>query len=173
MHTEGSQEETRQLVPAPRGQALGIPVGNEQGIERFESQPIEIDDPLVKFELLEKPQRVFFYQRRDADGDILEDSPIFACNEQEAAMTGRFSKQIGSSDGRAYYETLLRCGVKKGHLIPLSRAKSILQAAFDAELEVARGHKVRPQLKTHTLNGVLMTEHEYLSRMGEAKPYRA
>lgn len=123
--------------------AVALPVGNEGGVQRFETVSNEYDDPLVKFEIIERPRPVFFYQRRDADGDVMEDSPIFACYEQEAAMVAKFNKQIGSSDGTTYYNYLKNSGLKKGQLVPRSQAAKILQAAFDAELAVARGKKKR------------------------------
>lgn len=57
----------------------------------------------VKFTRIEKPRRIFFYKLKDTDGDVIEDSPLIACYEQEAGMFGQFHKLLGVGDGMAYY----------------------------------------------------------------------
>lgn len=57
----------------------------------------------VKFTRVEKPRRVFFYKAKDIEGDIIEDSPLMACYEQEAGMFGQLHKLVGVGDGMAYY----------------------------------------------------------------------
>jgi hypothetical protein len=102
---------------------------------------------LVSMVNIEKARRVFFYQKKDEDGDVMAGTPIIACYEQEAGMYGKFHKLIAVGDGQAYRKSLLECGVKTGQTITAGEAKKILQAAFDAELAAAKanGKKVRPQ----------------------------
>lgn len=143
----------------------------------------------VKFSRIEQPSKVFFYKKKDGEGDIIEDSEIFACKEQEAGMFGKFHKLIGVGDGKTYYATLKNAKVtevcykcmgsktveqaisnpvdgktimerkpceacnglgntqktlRAGMVIPVSEARRVLQEAFDAELEGARGKKEKP-----------------------------
>lgn len=110
---------------------------------------LEATDPkdleFVKLNQLERPQRTFFYQRRDGDGDVVEDSEIFACHEQEAGLFGKFHKLIGVGDGTTYFNYVKSHMPKKGELISINKAQEILKEAFAAELAVARGNKTRPK----------------------------
>lgn len=123
------------------------------------------------FQRIEKPTKIFFYERIKDNmfgpemkdvfiGDSPQD-PVFACKEQEAAMlhmpqnAGKF-RQIGVGDGRAYYQSLANCGVQPGQRIPVEQGRKILQDAFKAELEVARGHHEMPQYEyVHTPDGTV------------------
>jgi hypothetical protein len=163
----------------------------------LDEAPQQLD--FVKFARVEQPSKIFFYQRKDEDGDTITDSPIFACKEQEAGMFGKFHKLVGVGDGRAYYESLKTakvkeicgtCGgakfieqmveeegkmVKKQHpcdtckgfgtvektlrsgmVIPVAEAKRVLQEAFDAELEAARGKKDRPVYRNVSFDDTIM-----------------
>lgn len=60
----------------------------------------------VKFNKIDPPRKTFFYQQKDEEGDVLANSEIFACYEQEAGMFGKFHKLIGVGDGMHYYETV-------------------------------------------------------------------
>jgi len=102
-----------------------------------------------KLNHIEPATKIFFYQHKDADGDIVEGSDIFACKEQEAGMYGRFHKLIGVGEGKLYRQTILdeckKRGITKNKLVPINIIKEILQMAFDAELNAARGKKSRPK----------------------------
>lgn len=89
-----------------------------------------------------KPQRMFFYKRLDTD-------QIVCFTEAEAAMQEKGShrfllRQVGVSDGSAYWQSIRSCGVKNGQRIPLAQAQKILADAFAAELESARGKYSKP-----------------------------
>lgn len=94
-----------------------------------------------KLELREqdqKRQRLFFYKR-------LTDDQILCYTEAEAARMMESShapvlRQIGVSDGSAYWSYLKNCGVKPGQRITVQRAQELLTAAQNAEMEAARGH---------------------------------
>lgn len=99
------------------------------------------DVTMVRFKAPEQPVKTFFYQRQNGE--------IFACQNDEAATLMRsshasFLKQLGASDGTTYYNYLLNCGVKAGERIPLEQAQDMLRAAFNAELEAAKGHFEQP-----------------------------
>ena len=115
----------------------------------------------VTFKGAERPRKTFFYERiehKNYSGyiDDPEDTSetIVAFSEQEAAsLTPEKWRQVGVSDGRAYAQTILDSGVSKGTKITLQRAREILKKAFDAELEVARGHFERPVVQTYHFMG--------------------
>lgn len=145
------------------------------------------DVEYVKFVRAETPRKVFFYQRKDTEGDIIADSPIFACYEQEAGMYGKFHKMVGVGTGEAFYAYLKNakvteicpgCGgakvveqavtkngktvfekipcakcngmgtheklLRANMIISVAESKRILQAAWDAEWEIAKGKKDKP-----------------------------
>ena len=86
----------------------------------------------------QKPQRLFFYKR-------LTDDKILIFTEAEASFMMESShrpilRQIGVSDGRAYWNYLRNCGVRVGERILVTKAQEILNAAMDAEMEAARGN---------------------------------
>lgn len=136
--------------------------------ENLSEPPVEIE--YVKFQNLEKPRKTFFYQRKDADGDVFEDAPIFACYEQEAGLYGKFHKMIGVSDGTAYYNSLKTSGVKPGQVITVQKAREILKTAFDAELKAARGHKERPVYKNIIFDDSIMRHKNGRSIMESFNP---
>lgn len=114
----------------------------------------------VTFKGAESPKVTFFYERLDKQNQIgYIDSPenqaeVIAVGEQEAAtMNPTKWRQVGVSDGSAYANTILKCGVTKGTRIPIERAREILKTAFDAELEAARGHFRRPIKRTYHFMG--------------------
>lgn len=89
-----------------------------------------------------QPQRVFFYER-------LTDNKILQFMEQEAALQMKGSqklilKQIGCSDGQTYKNFIKNCGLKAGEMVPRSKMREILQGAYNAELEAARGNYAIP-----------------------------
>ena len=96
-------------------------------------QPLEY----VQFKRIETPQKTWFYQKPNGE--------IFACQEQEATWSGKKFKMIGVSDGNAYVNYLRNCGVATGQVIPVEKSKEIMVGAFNAELEVAKGHFERPK----------------------------
>lgn len=102
-------------------------------------EPQELE--MVKFQGPEKAVRVWFYQRKDTNGDVFEDAPIIACHEQEAAMFGKFHKLIGIGDGVIYFNHIRDSGLKKGTFVDKAVAQRVLQEAFDKELEAARGKR--------------------------------
>jgi hypothetical protein len=85
-----------------------------------------------------KLQRFFFYKR-------LTDDKVFCWTEAEADLMLKSSHKvilrlIGVSNGTAYSKSIQNCGVKIGQVIPVKRAQEILNAAYEAELESARGN---------------------------------
>lgn len=118
-------------------------------LEEVEAPP---PTEFVKLNRIEKPRPMFFYQKLcdyeeyDDQGQVIE-YPIFACSEVEAAglkSTKRYRfKQIGYSDGRAYWQ-YLRTHIQKGKIYPIEEAKQIMRDAEAEELKVARGHLKRP-----------------------------
>jgi len=113
----------------------------------------ELDkDPLptleyVRLNQLEKPQKTFFYQKKDKNGQPIPDT-IFACNEQEAGQFGKKHILIGVSDGTTFYNHIRNSGVKRSEMIPIAKARQIMLEAFDAELAVAKGHFEDPKFQT-------------------------
>jgi len=77
----------------------------------LDAAPQELN--FVKFSRVEQPKKIFFYQKKDDEGDVIIDSEIFACHEQEAGMFGKFHKLIGVGDGKTYYESLKNARVKE------------------------------------------------------------
>lgn len=67
----------------------------------------------VKFTRIETPRTIFFYKRKDAEGDEIEDSDVFACYEQEAGRFGKFHKLVGVGDGKAYYNYLKNASIEE------------------------------------------------------------
>lgn len=76
----------------------------------LDAEPLELE--WVKFARIERPRPVYFYKQKDTDGDVIEDSPLMACREQEAGMFGQFHKLVGVGDGVAYYESLKTAKVR-------------------------------------------------------------
>lgn len=115
----------------------------------------------VTFKGAESPKKTFFYElieHRNYSGYI--DSPennqaqIIAVSENEAATLNQNKwRQVGVGDGSHYAKTIQNCGVRKGERIPIERARKIMQDAFDAELQAARGHYERPVLQTYHFMG--------------------
>jgi len=109
---------------------------------------------------LTKAQRTFFYVRMNEDGE--EFGERFACNEQEADLIRRnihkgFYRLLGASDGTTFARFIRECGVKHGESISIERAQQILKDAFEAEFEVAKGKKMRPQGQhVHLDSSILM-----------------
>lgn len=92
---------------------------------------------MVAVHQLEPAKKTFFYEKPSGE--------IFACGEQEAALFGKNYRQIGVSDG-ATFRTYMRKAGFKGDVLEREKAQLLLKEAFDAELEVARGHFERPKL---------------------------
>lgn len=103
--------------------------------EMAETPPQKLE--YVEFKRVEVPQKTWFYQKPDGE--------IFACKEQEATWSGKKFKMIGVGDGKVYADYLKKCGVSIGQVITAKRSKEILDGAFKAELEAARGHLERPR----------------------------
>ena len=104
----------------------------------------------------ERPQKTFFYRRLLEDDDAFADvnASIFACHEEEAAQLDlRRFKQVGVSDGTTYRKHLAE-HVPRGAEIPIENIRQALKDAFNAELEVARGHFLRPKRKLRFIGGV-------------------
>lgn len=85
-----------------------------------------------------KLQRFFFYKR-------LTDDKLLCYTEAEADFMQKSSHKVilrllGVSDGSAYAKSIRECGVKVGQVIPVKRAQDILNNAWAAELESAKGH---------------------------------
>lgn len=90
-----------------------------------------------------QPQRYFFYHR-------MTDDQMLCFTEAEAAMmmksTHKFMlRYLGCSNGQAYAKSIRECGVKPGEVILKTKAQEILNAAFAAELEAAKGHYDQPE----------------------------
>lgn len=85
---------------------------------------------MVKFNMLEKPQPVYFYRRHNGT--------LITMGETEAATFGKFHRFLGKSDGTAYYNYLKNCGVRLGQTIPMAKAQEIMQAAWKAEFEAMK-----------------------------------
>jgi hypothetical protein len=111
---------------------------------------------MVKLNTLSKPQKVFFYERiideGENDGTANSVKPqIVSLTEEEAALAIKRDsfrqnhRQIGTSDGKAYNQFILDSMPDRNALIPIERAKEILRGAFEAEINVARGHKQEPK----------------------------
>lgn len=85
----------------------------------------------------------WFYER--------EDGTVFDVSEQEAAtiekdpQRSRQLRRWGFSDGMSAITYLRNCGFKPGQEVPHEKAKEIQKAAYDAEMEVAKGKWRRPQ----------------------------
>ena len=103
----------------------------------LETEEAPKDLQQVAFNQLERPQKTFFYQRNNGD--------VFACYEAEAALYGKFHKQLGVSNGQAYFDFIKNSGIKKGQRISVEKAQEILNGAFQAELAVAAGKFQRPK----------------------------
>lgn len=147
-----------------------------------ELEQIEPAPPIeyTMFRQLEPPKEVFFYERvsdqfsentNEYAGIGIGDSPqgaekIFACSEQEAAWLHRNEnkgkyRQIGHSDGKTYYDVIKNSGLRPGSRVPIQQVRELLQKAFQAELEVARGKLKEPRLRTVITDG---TVPEYIRR---------
>ncbi len=117
-------------------------------------EPVQ-DIEYVKFKAIEPPKKTFFYERQNGE--------IIACNNDEAANLMRSShkhliKQVGVSDGTAYSNFLRNSGVKMNQIIPIAQAKELLDGAFKAELEAARGHFERPYYNPVTFDASFPVE---------------
>lgn len=87
-------------------------------------------------------QQFFFYKR-------LTDEKILCFTEGEADFMMKSShrvilRQLGVSDGSAYSKYIKECGMRSGQRIPRKKAQEILDGAFNAELEAAKGHYREP-----------------------------
>lgn len=100
----------------------------------------------VKMQNIESARTVFFYQRKDADGDVIAESEVFACYEQEAGLYGKHHKLIAVGDGQAYRKTLIDSGIKPGQVITAAAGRDLLHLAFANELAAAKlsGNRRRP-----------------------------
>lgn len=110
----------------------------------------------VRLHKLEKPRTTFFYQRLtdegeaeqfpEVDGEFGETQRkgprIEAFSEKEAAglQKGQW-RQVGVSDGKAYYTVIQEAIKQHGHSMPIAVARDAIQRAFDAELKVAKANK--------------------------------
>lgn len=90
----------------------------------------------VAFSRIEPARKTFFYQKTDGT--------FFACNEDEAAMTGEYHLLVGVSDGTTYREHIRKSGIRSGQMVPIEQARKLLQEAFEAELAVAKGKFSKP-----------------------------
>lgn len=89
-----------------------------------------------------KLQRFFFYKR-------LTDDKLLCYTEAEADFMQKSSHKVilrllGVSDGSAYAKSIRECGVRIGQVIPVKKAQDILNSAWAAELEAAKGHFDEP-----------------------------
>ena len=84
----------------------------------------------VKPHHLEPPKETFFFQR--------EDGSYFADSGNNASMTAKKFKFVGSSDGRVFREIIAN-GQKPS--MSKDEAGVLIQKAFNAELEVALANK--------------------------------
>ena len=126
-----------------------------------ELKPNELGD-FVKFQGIkagEIPQKTFFYELVEHENyrgfiDAPDERKIIAVSENEAAGLSETKwRQVGVGDGRAYIASLRNCGIKPGQSIPVEKSKQIMKEAFNAELEVARGHYQRPTKQTYFFMG--------------------
>lgn len=115
----------------------------------------------LKVDKIEPPKRTWFYQKQAEDWELDQYGqpkvyPIFACSEQEAANLGRHQvrkyKQVGFSDGLAYFEHL-RDNLKVGQLYPKEEADKIYKEAWELELAKARGHIRQPRSRDRFWGG--------------------
>lgn len=120
---------------------------------------------MVKMGQLPRLSIHFFYER--PDGTILD------VTEQEAALSLKHSakfkmfKQIGVSNGSAMIEYLKSHGYKAGQQISYEKAKELMAAATEAEIEAARGHFQRPVLAEWAYPDSSVPQHE---RQGRTLP---
>lgn len=109
----------------------------------LESTPAPEEVEFVKLNRIEPPHWHWFYQRLALDGELDQygqpkEYPVFSCGEQEAAaLDKRLYRQLGASDGKAYFEHL-RKNIKPDTSYPKKEAQRILHEAFNLELEVAK-----------------------------------
>jgi hypothetical protein len=99
---------------------------------------------MVKMQHFPRPSRHFFYER--PDGSIIDVSEQEAAIGYKHSQKFRYFKQLGVSNGTASLAFLRACGRKPGEMIPYTEARAIMQQAFAAELESARGHFQAPRL---------------------------
>lgn len=90
----------------------------------------------------QKPQRFFFYKR-------LTDDKEFCYTEAEAALMMQSNhamilRQLGCSDGTAYWKYIRTCGLKDGQRVPIEKAKEVLRGAYAAERAAAMGNYAEP-----------------------------
>lgn len=124
---------------------------NTQLAETPAAPPIE----WVRLNKLERPKTTFFYQRLTDDEDV-EEFPevdgegqeqrtgprIEAFSEKEAAMLPKGQwRQLGVSDGVAYYKAIQAAIAKHGQPMPIAVAQEAIRQAFAAELAVAKANK--------------------------------
>lgn len=111
----------------------------------------------VRLNKLERPKTTFFYQRIDVDEEEPDQYPemsgdmsvarrtgprIEAFSEKEAASLKPDQwRQLGVSDGKAYYAVIQETITTHGQTMPIGVAREALQKAFDAELAVAKKNK--------------------------------
>ena len=94
-----------------------------------------------------KPQRYFYYKRMTDDAILCfpeKEAALIANRKPDASSHGNILRQIGVSDGSAYQNYLMNCGVKPGQIIPKKLALEILRGAHDADLKAAEGHYAEP-----------------------------
>lgn len=134
---------------ASGGDADGLD-GRESDFSLSKKSPYVIFSP--NHQLMAKPrpnernpakrQRYFFYKR-------LTDDVVLCYTEAEADFMLKSThkvilRQIGVSDGSAYSKFIRTCGIKPGEQVLRKRAQEVLDGAYKAELEAARGHYVDP-----------------------------
>lgn len=85
---------------------------------------------------IDAPQKTFFYERRDGS--------VIAMSENEAALTGKFYRLLGTSDGTTYFRLISELH-KKAETLTDEEVAKCLTEAFNAELEVAKNHIERPR----------------------------
>lgn len=111
--------------------------------------PAPISEATVN--VIEKPKPIFFFQRVDEDGAPIGEP--FATHELEGEqLLKRLHKRpiyLGWSDGTEYARILKEEGLIKGKKFPVEKAQQILNKAFKAEFERAKGNKTRRPRPSH------------------------
>jgi hypothetical protein len=86
---------------------------------------------MATFQQIEQPKKTFFFEKKDGT--------VFAVGEREAVNLVKKRKLIGVSDGKKFVEVLRSAKLMHGDVVEESVYKDLLQRAFNAELEAARG----------------------------------
>ena len=136
-------------------------------------EQIEPADPVQFgiFRQLEPPKEIYFYERIEDPfasqnefkgmGEAFEATggeKIIACSEAEASWFHHPQRrvkfrQVGVSDGKAYYLTFKNSGYKIGQRVPIDEIRALMKKAFAAELEVARGKFKMPRRNNVNIMG--------------------